>query len=531
MQEPAGRSKAEYMLDRLFQAVFFLWIFFLLLLVLPLFSHAGGVLFASAMGTFLAITLLTFVHRKGCVFSDGFMLVCLIAASIAVFLGCMLVGSRMLVKPFNDTGTVYYSVAEIIETGKISKGIDEYTTCEWATHTSNHDYFLIYKNCSFMVWYLLKYFRILAVFAPKVWTVEAFYTKTGLYACLVLNSASITAAMVFGFFVAKKKVGNYAALFFLLLFCSFPPYYLNAYKAYSDSLSIPYVMLSVLLFVCAEERNDSRGILFMVLNGVVLAVGALIKGSIYILLVAQGILGFFQNRDIREKLVRVCGLLAGCLAVTLVWHTCLDHSTWIDRNEAERLEFPAVHWIMMASVGDGGYRQDDFDFTASFDGLEAKKAADTEEYLRRVRAYGSPISYFMFQSNKLAAVLSDGYYAQTGHLERAIKENGLLWEIVFGRYRGKLSFFLSIYCSMFYLSFLASAAAEFFRPKRGLEMLLNVSIFGLLLFFSFWEVKSRYFFNFTALFMLCTVSSWQRISEFFNKMIDLTRAIDKVHKV
>ena len=151
-------------------------------------------------------------------------------------------------------------------------------------------------------------------------------------------------------------------------------------------------MLSVLLFVCAEECNDSRGILLMVLNGVVLTVGALIKGSIYILLVAQGILCFFQNRDIREKLVRVCVLLAGCLAVTLVWHTCLDHSTWIDRNEAERLEFPAVHWIMMASVGDGGYRQDDFDFTASFDGLEAKKAADTEEYLRRVRAYGSPIT-------------------------------------------------------------------------------------------------------------------------------------------
>ena len=518
------------MLDRLFQAVFFFWVLFLLFLVFPLFSHSGSVFLFSLAGSLLAITALAYVHRKGYAFSNVFMLVCLCAACIVVFLGCMVVGSRMLVKPFNDTGSVYYAVAEIFETGMVSKGIDEYTTCAWATHTSNHDYFLIYKNCSFMVWYLLKYFRILAAFAPKVWTFEAFYTKTGLYACLVLNSASITAAMVFGFLVTRKKVGNTAALVFLLLFCGFPPYYLSAYKTYSDSLSMPYVMLSVLLYFCAEEKGDSRGILFMLLNGAALAVGALIKGSIYVLLVAQGILVFFQDWDTRKKLARAGALLAGCLAVTLAWSYCLEHSTWIDRSEAERLEFPSVHWIMMASVGDGGYRQDDFDFTASFDGLEAKKAADTEEYLRRVRAYGNPLSYFMFQSNKLAAVLSDGYYAQTVHLKRAIEEPGLLWEIVFGRYSGKLSFFLSVCCGIFYLSFLASAAAEFFRPIRSLEMLLTVSFFGLLLFFSFWEVKSRYFFNFTALFMLCTVSSWQRISEFSNKMLDLTRHIDKVRK-
>jgi len=506
-----GKLDWRLYLNRFFQLFFFLWLAFLFCLTLQMYSRPIAVLGGAIVGILTALAVFCQLYKKEKTGSDRFMLLALVLSCAVFLFGCLIVGKRMLVPPFNDTGSVYYAVAEIFEEGKISQEINKYTTCAWATHTSNHDYFLIYKNCCFLVWYLLQFFRVLDVILPGGWTYEAFYTEAGLYACLALNLISMCASMIFGFFALKKKAGNPAALAFLLLFCAFLPYYLNIYKAYSDSLSMPYLMLSVLLFFSADQNSTTKRAMLLFLSGISLSIGALIKGSVYILLVAEVILVFFQKRSVMQRLTVAGALLAACFVVYLSWSICLDHATWIDRRNAEALEFPAIHWIMMASIGDGGYRQEDFDFTASFEGVEAKKTADKEEFVRRVQSYGSPFRYFWFQAKKLAAVLSDGNYAQNAHLYFALPKNGRLRELVYGSYSNFYTLYISIFSCVFYLSFLASAGMEFLTQKRGLEMFLNVSFFGILLFFSFWEIKSRYLFNFTPLFMMCTVTTWSQL--------------------
>ena len=110
----------------------------------------------------------------------------------------------------------------------------------------------------------------------------------------------------------------------------------------------------------------------MALSGLALAVGVLLKGSVYILLIAEAIHLLLQKQRLAKKLASPGSLLAASMAVVMVCGLCLAHSPWLDRSNAEELEFPAVHWVMMAAKGSGGYRQEDFDDTASFPGGEAK---------------------------------------------------------------------------------------------------------------------------------------------------------------
>ena len=59
------------------------------------------------------------------------------------------------------------------------------------------------------------------------------------------------------------------------------------------------------------------------------------------------------------------------------------------------------------------------------------------------------------------------------------------------------------------LFFASMARGMFSRP--GAAALINIMIFGVLLFFAFWETKSRYLLNFTPMFFLCGIDGLKAV--------------------
>ncbi|MDE7253844.1 MAG: hypothetical protein K2O32_13000 [Acetatifactor sp.] len=439
----------------------------------------------------------------------------LISFSLIMLLLSLWAGLKMLVPPFNDTGSVYYAAAEIIQSGSISREINEYTSCYWATETSNHDYFLIYPNNTFLVFYYLCYFKLLLLFVPI-----NLYGASGYGAAVVLNSFSIVCATVFGFLTAKKAKDNTTAFLFLILSCLFVPYYLHAYKAYSDTLSLPYVTMALYFYVNGTQADrDQISVIFYILTGLSLSIGILIKGSILILLVAMSIYTVLRHDSLRRTLYALICLILVCASILTAWPLYKDHCSWIDTTEADQFELPAIHWVMMAAKGDGDYRSEDFWYSQNFPTYEERRRADTEEFVRRVQSYGSARSYISYEIKKVSKVMADGMYAQAVHLTYTFHKVPVLKKLVTdqGQYYPWFYGYITVYITLYYLSILASAFWGIVRKKHSLNTLFHVCLFGVFLFFAFWEFKSRYLLNFVPLFMLCTAFTLSEYADIYEQ--------------
>lgn len=490
---------------RLYRLFHLLWLptftvlFFVSFLRYYRYDQKFFVLILAAEISLIAIYLVTVCKERINSLSDRTVYLVLAAVSVPMSVLLFLAGQSMWVTPFNDTGTVYYSVAEILRDGSISKEINEYTKTYWATNTSNHDYFLVYPFNTFLVFYELCYYRFLRLF-----TAVDLYDTSGCNAAILLNTLSIILTVIFGFLTAKKAKDNCTAFLFLTMSFPFVPYYLHVYKVYSDTLSLPYVTAALYFYVKGSQTdNGKKAVLDFVLTGLTLSMGILLKGSVAILLVAVVIYTLLRPVTLRHTFSALLSLLLTCVIVLNVWTLYKNNCSWIDTSEADKYELPTIHCFMMAASGGGGFKLEDLQYSLSFPTYEERRQADTEEFIRRVKSHGSVSGYIDYQVKKVAQVMADGLYAQEGHLQFTYKAAPWLIDWTLGKYRNIFYCYITTYITLFYISMLASAALGIFRKKHTISTLFNICIFGIFLFFSFFEFKSRYLLNYVPLFMLC----------------------------
>ena len=503
-------------LSRMFYIVWFLSFSVLFYHTVKMYHRMRTILLAAVILYALGIGTLLVFRQFVDALSDRGINIFILCIMILMMLLLVKFGFVMCVPPFNDTGTAYYSAAEVLQNGHISTEVNAYTSCNWATHTSNHDYFLIYPNNTFLVFYQVCYYKLLSLFTPV-----DMYAESGYRAAVVLNAISITLAAGFGAVIAKKCKGNCAAVLYILSSAMFIPYYLHAYKAYSDTLSMPYITGAILCFILARKKDEKNQIdpYKMLLAGALLTLGILIKGSVLVVLVALPIYIFLQDHPIKKKLLYMAVPVLEVVVLISAWSFYMDHCSWLNTERADEYEFPSMHWIMMASIGSGDYRQSDFDYTQSFPTLEQRKEADTEEFLRRVSSYGSAANYLRFEVKKIAAVLADGIYAQSSHLKMTFSKVPWLedWVTSDGTYYKLFYAYITIFITAFYLAFLAGAILGIIKAPTHESTLWHIILFGVLLFFAFWEFKSRYLLNFVPVFFLILIFSLVDVSEFLTE--------------
>lgn len=486
--------KSRSMLQQIYHIC---WLIFFSLLCLGMLMH-GVNLRSFFVGAFLFFGVYL-LYKKGHAVIDsvsGTRIHIIAACILCVYTALLFVISReMIVIPFSDTATIWFSAADVAETGHVSTVIDEYSASAWATHTSNNDYLLIYPNSQFLVACLIPYCKILLHFGVDL------RDYLGYSMAAVLNIVLIVASMAFIYLAAKKARGNTCALLTLITGVLFAPYYLHAFKLYSDTMSMPFISLAILLTVCGDSCDRPyKKYIYRFCSGIAVGLGILLKGSILVFAVAVCVYLFVRRRSVSDSIAQVAALLAGIILVNGLWSVCSKDLSWLDQAKADQYELPAVHWIMMASDGVGCYSQSDLEYSLSFDTFAERKSADTAEFIRRVRSHGF-IPHLRFILNKLSSAFNDGLYFQINHL-------GLLRRTrIYRLLNTESAFFhyLLAYCTVFvwyfYSGFLVSAI-QGIRRDNGAAFLFNICMFGVILFFSFWECRSRYLLNYTPMFLL-----------------------------
>lgn len=428
----------------------------------------------------------------------------------AVILGLMAVlmavaGWMLLPQLKTDMGTVYYSAMEILDKGHLSHEMLEYNTMTGITNMTQNEYFVVYPNNIPYLFLITGYYWIVTAFGISM------QSDMGVYMGVLLNITVILASIGLGSRVAKKVMGNKAAAAYLVMFALFVPYYINASRFYTDTLTLPFPLLAIWLYLKIREEGSFRKKAWLAaVLGSSLCIGFLLKGSCIVVgvaIIVHSLLTAFNKKTwagIALALVCFIGINAG-------WSYIVRHNDWVDMSREDELTFPVQHWIMMSMSGNGGFHQDEFDYTYSFGTKEEKAEADMERLMEKIEGYGGLGGFLNFEFKKIAWTWGDAKFAQQAHLNW-MQNDTVLSEFIEkdGKYHTAFYLYTSVFILVLYLFFFASIARGMFsRPQAA--ALINITIFGVLLFFAFWETKSRYLLNFTPMFFLCGIDGLKAV--------------------
>lgn len=259
----------------------------------------------------------------------------------------------------------------------------------------------------------------------------------------------------------------------------FTPFITYADFFYTDSMAMPFVMLSAYMYL---KYRKSQKISQLIMCGALMGMAFKMKGNSGVLLIAIIIDMILKHRKIKEYSALILpfaavGKVISAAAMKLLNITC---ETLKDKS------FPLIHWIMMSSDGRGGYNSADFLYTQSFSGSE-KVTADLARLTVKLETQGffgfichlaDKIAYTWENFTFMAGYYHDGFFSSPVFVAAAF----------FCHYTLLFSILQSLWQNR----------------KKGYDktFIFRLSLFGLCIFLLIWETRCRYLVSFFPLFIL-----------------------------
>lgn len=372
--------------------------------------------------------------------------------------------------PFTDPLIITSKALDIIETGKIP------------IEGKGTGYFGRYPNNNFLT--------IVFVYYLRFWMNMG--VKDILQPLFLLDILGIMVSTVFTWLIAIKVSGKVATGVKVLLLCTINPvYYFLAFWVYSHSLSMPFIMGVLCFGICIyQAKTVKKEVVFSVAEAIFCVIGYFIRPTSVIPWIAlfSCMVLFAWKRRNRKKIVR-CGLIFTVVAVLLFQGiTGLNHKYF---STVEAQNFPLSHWLMMASHGEGIYNRKDVAYTARFATKEERSKATLEKTIENYKSY-SPAGLVKFLYEKLVTTWSNGDSQMRGRIKQDKKMTRLYTWVA-----GDKSEILELYCFAFriltmIMIIITCGSLLGNKEINKYQFLFILSLFGGILFYCFWEVKSSY---------------------------------------
>lgn len=339
------------------------------------------------------------------------------------------------------------------------------------------------------------------------------YGYVPMFIPIVVNAAAINVSVLLTVFIARKVFGNRKALMVLILSFLFAPYYTYVSFYYTDSLSMPFCIGMVYLFICAiKSENRIKKYIMLAICGLLVFCGYKLKGSV-ILLLAVAVIFLILKFKVKKTACLLLALIAGFGLVNTIYTAAFDNSGIITKEQSERCEYPLTHWVMMGLKNNGSYNKDDDAFTRHISGKEAKQEANLAEIKNRINDYGL-IGLAKHIAYKSVWTWEDGTYYVSHHIEKPVRKN-FLHSIVIDKNKYQPFFF--VYSSGFQLFLIfmicMSVLKGCIKPEINIQTFLRGIVFAVFVFFIIWETRSRYLYNFTPIFILLAVDGLDYFTE------------------
>lgn len=369
--------------------------------------------------------------------------------------------------------------------------------------TDYMDYYMVkYQNNFIMLFILSLIYRVSYLLTGSV----------SVYLPVFINALAINISVILTVFLTRKLFGNRRAFITLFLCVIFAPYYTYVSYYYTDSLSMPFVIGSLYLFVYAfNSRSFVKEILLLALCGALLFFSFKLKGSVIIIITAILLFLLFKLK-IKQAAVIASVILLGAGMCYGFYSAKISENKIVTPALCERYEYPYTHWVMLGLKKYGNYNHADSKYTRQFSDKELKTSANIEKIKSRIKKYGVK-GLGKHLVKKAVWTWEDGTYYISHHIENPIHKNKLHSYVLNS---GSKHFIFYEYSCAFQLfmifMMIISAYKGFKNPKLNFTALLRLIVFGAFIFFLIWETRSRYLYNLTPLFIILSVDGLCYIS-------------------
>ena len=310
-------------------------------------------------------------------------------------------------------------------------------------------------------------------------------------------------------------------LLFLLLCCCYIPFYLWAHRYYSDTLSLPFLSLSVLLYLKAREHTGKNKIILSILCGISLWVGYFLRGGIVIVLVAVVLFSAFLDK---KDFIKTGLCVAISFAVTMSgWNIYVNNCDWIDYSNKARDDFPLTMWLMYGAHNEGNYSDEDVTLLKSYPDFESRKTVAKEKLKEYYSQYNLK-SYLEFLNLKYGITYGNGLFDTEHYLNNQRHGNFTHYFLLEGmpftslfRYAANGLHFFTLIMSV------ASGFINWRKKQWNVPMLIQIILIGNIIFFSFWETKARYAFGITPVLIFLTVYSLKEFAVYASGKISIKK--------
>lgn len=370
---------------------------------------------------------------------------------------------------------------------------------------SYHEYFAYFHNN----WGGLILFR--AVFG----TAKLFGAKDFFLIASLFNSALSLSTMYLTGSVCEKLVGIRGRMMAYFIFSISLPFYFIAPAFYTDALTMIFPILIFRLYLAVRgQRKLWKRLLMFALMGLAAGVGYGIKATVVIMLIAV-IINAALDRDLKIFIPMLPITVIMIVACSLAAQGIIFRH--LDRKEAEKLETPILHWVMMGTVGNGTYRNDEYRFTRSFEDPAERKAAVRIRLAERLKSYGV-WDYADLFTRKLDIDFGDGTYGLSDCLGCPHGEDNALQSILVkdGEHHAVYKHICTGTLIALYIPLIASCVLDVKGKRTARELFApRLAVFGLMLFLLFWEARWRYFSNFVPIIIVLAVTGLESIFNSF----------------
>lgn len=311
----------------------------------------------------------------------------------------------------------------------------------------------------------------------------------------IINSLFIAIAAYFTFLSIEKVKGKKAGLITLIFFILNPIFYLYSSYFYTDTLCMPFAMISIYLILCSlKQENNKKKIILSIISGAILALGFEIRVVLGIFLIAMIMTSI--SRKMFHSLAIIAGFILGIIIYNLI-------SIPFGVLENKDLEFPITHFIMYSLNEEsvGKWNSEDYQITYSQKTYEEKVNENLKVIKQRLRKLGLS-GWLTLAKEKLAVNWSNGDYDYSSKLEN-VEDINVLYEYVAGNKKLFIMYYLQICKSTIMVAFAFAIIKEIYlKENEKHNKFIYISMFGAFIFYLFWEVLSRYSLTFLPLLML-----------------------------
>lgn len=401
----------------------------------------------------------------------------------------ILVGNIMRYLPMWDLGSVYHGAISWAEHGNV----DSYA-----------EYFYYFPhNLGLTV--LFKYYFSLVH--------GIFGSGTDYYvAALVLGSVIVSIFRFSVIGICKKMFGTtYAIVAMVLMLLCIPLYFASA-VFYTDVMSMAAPSLFYLCYLCSKEAQDKKKhIGWYALMALIAAVGMEIKFTVVIILIAV------MMEMLLQKYWKQCLVMLGVhIVVISAAFSGVNHIVYsevLDEKQAEAMNTPYLHWVMMGAQGNGSYNGADYELTRSYTDKKEQQKALLVEIRKRYKNMGFS-GVLKLWKNKTLKCFGDGSFGLSDFLDDKPQKQNVLhdWVLYSGKNFGKYQAFCLGVFWLILLLMLVGVLGSFWRKAAdAVDMTaLWLTFFGIWLFLMFWETSSRYFTNhLSAMLVAAVYGLWQ----------------------